>query len=84
MCYPEAKMNVGNSSITKTSVQLRILYHIFFWIALYVLDVVIFGFGYEDLDRFATLALAEVPPQIMLAYTVMYWIIPQYVARKRY
>jgi sensor histidine kinase YesM len=55
---------------------------VLFWIALYVLDVLIFGFGYEDLDRFVTLVLAEVPPQILLAYTVMYWIIPQYVTKK--
>ena len=76
-------MKVQDSGITKTSQRLRILYHVLFWIVLYILDVVIFGFGYEDFDRFVLLALAEVPPQVLLAYTVMYWIIPQYVARKR-
>jgi sensor histidine kinase YesM len=76
-------MNVQDSSLSKTSPKLRVLYHILFWIGLYVLDVLIFGFGYEDVDRFITLALAEVPPQILFAYAVMYWIIPSYVAKKQ-
>lgn len=75
-------MRVQSSDITRTSEQVRILYHILFWMALYVLDVVIFGFGYENVDGFVKLALAEVPPQVLLAYAIMYWIIPQYVARK--
>jgi sensor histidine kinase YesM len=65
-----------------TSRQTRVLYHILFWVALYLLDVLIFGFGYENVDRFVTLALAEVPPQVLLAYAVMYWTIPRFVARK--
>jgi two-component system, LytTR family, sensor kinase len=68
--------------ISNPSKPLRILYHILFWIALYVLDVLIFGFGYANVDGFITIVLAEVPPQVFLAYTVMYWIIPQYVAKK--
>jgi sensor histidine kinase YesM len=60
----------------------RVLYHILFWVALYILDVLIFGYGYENVDRFVTVVLAEVPPQVILAYTVMYWIIPRYVAKK--
>ncbi len=75
-------MSVRSLNISLTSKQTRILYHILFWICLYILDVLIFGFGSEDFVQFLKLALAEVPPQILLAYTVMYWIIPRYVARK--
>ena len=75
-------MSAQDYSISSTSTPIRVLYHVLFWVALYVLDVLIFGFGYENVDRFVTLVLAEVPPQIFLAYTVMYWIIPRYVAKK--
>jgi sensor histidine kinase YesM len=36
------------------------------------------------MDHFVTLVLAEIPPQVFLAYTVMYWIIPRYVKNKRF
>jgi two-component system, LytTR family, sensor kinase len=75
-------MNLRDFGITPASKGIRILYHILFWVALYVLDVLIFGFGYKDVDRFVTLVLAEVPPQILLAYLIMYWIIPRYVKQK--
>ena len=75
-------MSTQDFNISSTSKPLRVLYHVLFWVALYVLDVVIFGFGYENIDRFVTIVLAEVPPQILLAYSVMYWIIPRYVAKK--
>ena len=75
-------MSAQDFSMPSTSKPLRVLYHVLFWVALYILDVVIFGFGYENVDRFVTLVLAEVPPQILLAYSVMYWIIPRYVATK--
>ena len=75
-------MSAQDYNISSTSTPIRVLYHILFWVALYVLDVLIFGFGYENVDRFVTLVLAEVPPQIFLAYAVMYWIIPRYVAKK--
>jgi len=77
-------MNLQDFIITPSSKGIRILYHVLFWIALYVLDVLIFGIGYENLDHFVTLVLAEVPPQVFLAYIVMYWIIPQYVKQKRF
>ena len=75
-------MNAQDFNISRASKGIRILYHVLFWIVLYILDVVIFGFGYENFDHFVPLVLAEVPPQIFLAYTVMYWIIPRYVAKK--
>jgi len=75
-------MQQPGSLFSLTSRQTRILYHILFWVTLYILDVLIFGFGYENVDRFVKLALAEVPPQILLAYAVMYWTIPRFVARK--
>lgn len=75
-------MTAQDFNISSTSKSVRVLYHVLFWIVLYILDVLIFGFGYENVDRFVTIVLAEVPPQILLAYTVMYWIIPQYVTKK--
>lgn len=77
-------MNAQDFNITSSSKLVRILYHVLFWIALYVLDVLIFGIGYENLDHFVTLVLAEIPPQIFLAYTVMYWILPRYVKQRRF
>jgi two-component system LytT family sensor kinase len=81
--YQEVLMPKQGSLFSLTSQQTRILYHVLFWITLYILDVLIFGFGYEDVGRFVTLALAEVPPQVLLAYAVMYWTIPRFVARKQ-
>lgn len=75
-------MSPQDYNISSNSKTIRILYHVLFWIALYILDVLIFGYGYENVDGFITIVLAEVPPQIFLAYTVMYWIIPRYVAKK--
>jgi sensor histidine kinase YesM len=77
-------MKALDFNITPSSKGIRVLYHVLFWIALYVLDVLIFGIGYENLDHFVTLVLAEIPPQVFLAYTVMYWIIPRYVKNKRF
>src|SRR5688500_10033557 len=75
-------MRAQDFNIMYTSKLVRVIYHVLFWITLYVLDVVIFGLGYENLNGFITIVLAEVPPQVLLAYVVMYWIIPQYVAKK--
>jgi hypothetical protein len=75
-------MRALDFDVSKTSKSVRILYHVLFWVALYILDVLIFGIGYENVEGFITIVLAEVPPQILLAYTVMYWIIPRYVAKK--
>jgi sensor histidine kinase YesM len=44
----------------------------------YVMDVLIFGFGYKDVNLFLKLALLEMPPQILFAYVVMYWILPRH------
>ena len=81
---PVEKMNAQDLIISPSSKGIRILYHVLFWIALYVLDVLIFGIGYENVDHFVTLVLAEMPPQVLLAYTVMYWIIPRYVRQRRF
>lgn len=80
--FKDVPMQQQGSFFSLTARQTRVLYHIFFWITLYVLDVLIFGFGYENIDGFIKLALAEVPPQVALAYAVMYWTIPRFVARK--
>src|SRR5688500_18162500 len=75
-------MRAQDFNIMYTSKLVRVAYHVLFWITLYVLDVVVFGLGYENVNGFITIVLAEVPPLILLAYVVMYWIIPQYVAKK--
>jgi two-component system, LytTR family, sensor kinase len=75
-------MRAQDFNIMYTSKLVRVAYHVLFWITLYILDVVIFGLGYENVNGFITIVLAEVPPLILLAYVVMYWIIPQYVAKK--
>ena len=75
-------MSVRDFNMSSTSKTVRVLYHVLFWIVLYILDVLIFGYGYENVDGFVTIVLAEIPPQVMLAYTVMYWIIPRYIAKK--
>jgi len=60
----------------------RVLRHILFWIWVYLLDVIIFGVGYENVKLFLKLALLEMPGQIFFAYTVMYWIIPRYISKR--
>jgi hypothetical protein len=56
----------------------RVLRHILFWIWVYVLDVLIFGFGYQKFYFFVKIALLEMPPQVLFAYLVMYWILPRH------
>lgn len=75
-------MRAQDFNIMYTSRSVRVIYHVLFWITLYILDVVIFGLGYKNVDGFITIVLAEVPPQVLLAYAIMYWIIPKYLAEK--
>jgi two-component system, LytTR family, sensor kinase len=61
----------------------RVLRHILFWIWVYLLDVVFFGIGFEDIKRFAKFGALEMPGQIFFAYAAIYWIMPQYMAKKK-
>lgn len=60
----------------------RVLRHILFWIWLYLLDVIIFGVGYENIQLFFKLALLEMPGQLFFAYVMMYWVMPQFLAKR--
>jgi two-component system LytT family sensor kinase len=62
----------------------RILWHVIFWIWLYCLDVFIFGVGYGDIPSFMEMALLEMPGQLVLAYAIVYWILPLHIKRMRY
>jgi two-component system, LytTR family, sensor kinase len=60
----------------------RIVRHILFWIWIYLIDVFVFGMGYENIPLFLKLALLEMPGQLFFAYVVMYWVVPGYLADK--
>jgi two-component system LytT family sensor kinase len=62
----------------------RILRHIFFWVWVYAMDVLIFGVGLEKVNHFMKIALLEMPGQVFLAYTAMYWIIPRHLIKKNF
>jgi hypothetical protein len=62
----------------------RILTHIAFWICLYFLDVVIFGFDWKNFPLFFKLASLELWGQMIFAYSVNYWVLPQFIQKKKY
>jgi hypothetical protein len=47
------------------------------------MDVLIFGFGYNNISLFLKISVLEMPPQILFAYVVMYWIIPRHRKRNK-
>ena len=57
----------------------RVVAHIFFWIWVYLIDVFIFGVGYQDVPKFVLMAALEMPGQMLLAYSTAYWILPRYL-----
>jgi two-component system, LytTR family, sensor kinase len=59
----------------------RLLAHVLFWAWVYVLDVFIFGVGYENVPQFTMMALLEMPGQLFLAYITAYWILPRYFSK---
>jgi two-component system, LytTR family, sensor kinase len=61
----------------------RFIKHLLFWIGLYVLDVLVFGVGYHNLNNFIKIALLEMPGQLLFAYAVMYFILPRHFVRKK-
>lgn len=58
----------------------RVLRHVLFWIVVYLLDVVVFGLGYENFQAFFKMALLEMPSQLFFAYFIMYWVMPRYMS----
>lgn len=62
----------------------RVLRHALFWMWVYLLDVVFFGLGFENIQLFTKLALLEMPGQIFFAYTIMYWVMPWYLQKKNF
>lgn len=60
----------------------RVVRHVAFWIFVYLLDVFVFGIGYENVPLFLRLALLEMPGQLFFAYVVIYWIAPRYLKTK--
>jgi two-component system, LytTR family, sensor kinase len=57
----------------------RVLSHIVFWVWVFLIDVFIFGVGYDNVPKFTDLALLEIPGTVLLAYTTAYWILPRYL-----
>ena len=61
----------------------RFLRHLLFWVWVYLVDVFVFGVGYENIPLFLKLALLEMPGQLFFAYLVMYWVVPRYIKDKQ-
>jgi two-component system LytT family sensor kinase len=61
----------------------RFLRHLFFWVWVYLVDVFVFGVGYENIPLFLKLALLEMPGQLFFAYLIMYWVVPRYFKDKQ-
>src|SRR5687768_14022772 len=77
-------LNLETGVFAATYSRYRIFWHILFWIWLYVLDVLIFGIAYQNVENFLVYALVEMPGQIVFAYAFVYWLLPQYFARGKY
>jgi two-component system, LytTR family, sensor kinase len=61
----------------------RFLRHLLFWVWVYLVDVFVFGVGYENIPLFLKLALLEMPGQLFFAYLIMYWVVPRYIRDKQ-
>jgi hypothetical protein len=65
------------------SARLRIVRHLLFWLWVYAMDVGIFGLGYNNVKFFMLMALLEMPTQMFFAYSIMYFILPKYLLKKK-
>jgi two-component system, LytTR family, sensor kinase len=72
----------GNNDLSILLPRSRVLRHVIFWILVYLLDVVVFGLGYENFEAFFKMALLEMPSQLFFAYFMMYWVMPHYMRDK--
>lgn len=61
----------------------RFLRHLFFWVWVYLVDVFVFGVGYENIPLFLRLAALEMPGQLFFAYLIMYGVVPRYFEDKQ-
>jgi two-component system LytT family sensor kinase len=77
---PESSLTIKPNLLKKY----RLLWHILFWIWIYLLDVFIFGVGYKNVSMFIIYALLEMPGQLLFAYATMYWILPVFFQRLRF
>jgi hypothetical protein len=77
-------MQATNQDILKLLPRNRVLRHVLFWIWVYLLDVVFFGLGFQNIELFMKLALLEMPGQVFFAYTIMYWVMPRYLMKKHF
>jgi two-component system, LytTR family, sensor kinase len=72
----------GNTHLSHFLPRSRVWRHILFWVIVYLLDVIVFGLGYENFQAFFKMALLEMPSQLFFAYGMMYWVVPRYMADK--
>lgn len=63
----------------------RLLTHILFWILVSLLLYTFFvSFAYESFKVYLVNLIAILPPQIILSYTLIYFLIPKYIFKKKY
>lgn len=62
----------------KSLLRNRIFQHTVFWIGIYFFDVFVFGFDSQRYGLFFKIVALEMPGQMLLAYVMMYWAIPEY------
>jgi two-component system, LytTR family, sensor kinase len=72
----------GNTDLSGLLPKRRVLRHVLFWVVVYLLDVVVFGLGYQNFEVVFKMALLEMPSQLIFAYGMMYWVVPRYMTRK--
>ena len=80
----ESFLNLRTGWFAETYSRYPVFWHILFWIWLYVLDVLIFGIGYQNVKNFIVYALVEMPGQLIFAYSIVYWILPRFFIQGRY
>lgn len=60
----------------------RVVKHVLFWTAIFFFDVLVFGFDTQNYRLFFKIVALEMPGQMFLAYTMMYWMLPRIMQRK--
>jgi sensor histidine kinase YesM len=60
----------------------RIVKHALFWTAIFFFDVLVFGFDTQNYRLFFKIVALEMPGQMFLAYSMMYWTLPRFMERR--